>query len=249
MKIVFLLLLIPIFGYSQSNMLITLEGQTNVLNGLVHTEVFIPSTSNYSGEIISIHFNITNLTGVDQECTITQRRIERPTNWFESLMWNIHVNPSSDLYEIPNTLGNPTFTIINGTNQTTDGNVAQLGVFLHMSASATNHALYRYYITNAQTHEYIDSVDLEINALLGVDELESSSMNMYPNPSSGQVNISFDGEIQEKISIYNLEGKCLLMEYLDINKTFDLSPLDNGTYIVEFYCLSGIIRKKIMIED
>ncbi len=247
MKLNFLLLLLPFLGYSQSNMLITLEGQTNVLNGLVHTENFYPTASNYSNEILMIHFVVNNQSGVDQQCTITQKRIDRPANWSESIVWNMHFGPNSDLYETPNTLGNPTFTIINGSDMTTDGNQAILGVILIMSESPTNHALYRYYITNAQTHEYIDSVDLEINALLGVDELESASLNLYPNPNSGQVNISFDGEIQEKISIYYLEGKLALSSKLNVNQTFDISPLDNGTYLIEFVSSKGILRKQLVL--
>lgn len=247
MKIIFLLLLLPFLGYSQSNMTITLEGQTDVLNGLIHTENFYPTSSNYSNEILMVHFVVSNQTGVDQQCTITQKRIDRPANWSESIVWNMHFIPNSDLYETPNTLGNPTFTIINGSDMTTDGNQAILGVILIMSESPTNHALFRYYITNTQTNEYIDSVDLEINALLGVDELESSSLNMYPNPNSGQVNFSIDGQFLENIRVYNQEGKLVLSPILNENQTFDISPLDNGTYLIEFVSSKGILRKQLVL--
>jgi len=250
MKAIYFLLFLPFISLAQSNFVVQLEGQNEVLNGLVHTEIFTPSSPNYSGEIISVHFNITNLTGTDQQCTITQRRIERPTNWFESLMWNVHVNPSSDLYETPNSLGNPTYTILNGTNQTSDGNLAQLGVHLYMSSSATDHALYRYYITNASTHEFLDSVDLEINAVLGIDELTEQNITISPNPSQGTFHLNLDNTTIETIIIYNQEGKRIALPRIDSNSSFDLRLIDDGLYWAEFILNDGsIIRKQIIIKE
>lgn len=249
MKIIFLLLLLPFLGYSQSNMLITLEGQTDVLNGLIHTENFYPTSSNYSNEILMVHFVVSNQSGVDQQCTITQKRIDRPANWSESIVWNMHFIPNSDLYETPNTLGNPTFTIINGSDMTTDGNQAILGVILIMSESPTNHALYRYYITNAQTNEYIDSVDLEINAVLGMEELTEHNIIISPNPSQGKFHLNLDNTTIETIKIYNQEGKRIAQPIIDSLSTIDLNYLDEGLYLALIFLKDGsVIRKQLIIQ-
>ncbi|MBI1307045.1 MAG: T9SS type A sorting domain-containing protein [Bacteroidetes bacterium] len=60
---------------------------------------------------------------------------------------------------------------------------------------------------------------------------------IFPNPTSGSVNITFSNPVQGTIQVYNLQG--VLLKQYDINSsvnnhTVDVSNLLNGTYLMTF---------------
>ena len=93
----------------------------------------------------------------------------------------------------------------------------------------------------SRVHLYATSVDME--------DLIDKEIDIYPNPSSGQLMFDF-GRFQEElqISLYNIHG-CLLEVYIadkSHQKTFDLNK---GLYLIELSDLFGNkITKKITIN-
>ena len=77
-------------------------------------------------------------------------------------------------------------------------------------------------------------------------------LNIYPNPSTGQTNISIDETNDElnEIAVYNIVGQQVAgvkgskKEYYSI----DLSTMSKGIYIVKCNFASGSVTKKILLQ-
>lgn len=85
----------------------------------------------------------------------------------------------------------------------------------------------------------------EFGSTLGIDKLEVSKFNIYPNPAINFINI--DSEIKvEKYQIFSISGQKL-MEGFEINK-INISELNSGLYFIKFEIdnksyVSKIIKK------
>ncbi len=62
----------------------------------------------------------------------------------------------------------------------------------------------------------------------GIDDLELSNLNVYPNPSTGDVTINFDGD-NANLEIYTVDGQLYLKDLITNQKTLNLPT---GIYIV-----------------
>ena len=86
--------------------------------------------------------------------------------------------------------------------------------------------------------------------LLGVgldDKNNNSDLNVYPNPTTGIINIS--GAKDADVSIYNITGK-LVGEYNNFNgSTIDLSEQTNGVYIMKIRSDSFVTTKRINLNQ
>ncbi|SFZ93600.1 Por secretion system C-terminal sorting domain-containing protein [Flaviramulus basaltis] len=80
------------------------------------------------------------------------------------------------------------------------------------------------------------------------DILLKTSISLYPNPSTGLVNILVKNK-QEKsqISVYDINGRTLLNKNLN-NKSIDLSSFANGIYLIKINTNSGTVVKRILKE-
>lgn len=71
----------------------------------------------------------------------------------------------------------------------------------------------------------------------------SSEINVYPNPASNQITISYDGSLS-KISLYTILGE-FISDYSDL--VISTQNLDSGQYMLKIYTENGIGTKKITI--
>ena len=73
----------------------------------------------------------------------------------------------------------------------------------------------------------------------------NDALNIYPNPSTGIINISTTNNVQiEYIEVYNMLGQRVDTQY---NKnTINVSKLNIGMYLTKFYTSKGNITKKII---
>ncbi len=87
-----------------------------------------------------------------------------------------------------------------------------------------------------------------INILDGVDMLDASSLNVYPNPTKGIVNIKSDLDKNEWTSIEVINSSGQVIKQIakeDINSNIDLSSQANGLYLIRINTTKGRIVKKI----
>ena len=69
----------------------------------------------------------------------------------------------------------------------------------------------------------------------GISEPGSSGVEVYPNPTSDLVNISFNGlGSKGYITVYDISGKVVMVEPTskDNNQVIDLSGLESGNYVL-----------------
>lgn len=241
MKNIVFILLFPFSLLSQSGILIQIEGQTNAMNGLVH-EINLTQSSPeiIGGYPLDVKFRVTNQTGSDAQWTITQKRIFRPNDWTETLTWlTFCYSPNSDLFETYHSQVNPVPVILNGTSTTSDGTMAFINVRPMVTSTITTFAHYRYYLTDPTTHDFIDSVDLQINFTLSLNEMKTDKVLLYPNPAATELFISQEGMQYLKYEVFDQHGKIVLKNEITPNESIDIQTLKNGEYQIRILLPSG----------
>jgi hypothetical protein len=83
-----------------------------------------------------------------------------------------------------------------------------------------------------------DSATVLVNVLsscnwLGLDELSSSSVTLYPNPTTGNLNVQLNAIETINAVVYDAQGKLILtVNNLKNGSTIDLSSVETGVYMV-----------------
>ena len=91
------------------------------------------------------------------------------------------------------------------------------------------------------------TVSMNCNGTVGVNEYLLESMNIYPNPTLGQLHI--DSQIKiNKISISNILGKQVFFTEDFSTNTIDLSSLENGVYFINISTNKGMHIEKIILS-
>lgn len=87
------------------------------------------------------------------------------------------------------------------------------------------------------------------------DSRNFENLNVYPNPTEGKINLSFNlNDIQQvKIEVISLTGNVVYAENFDnfkglFEKQLDLTGLSKGVYMLKLTSDKGIINKKIIIR-
>lgn len=100
-----------------------------------------------------------------------------------------------------------------------------------------------------------DSVSKTVKTKLNTTSLEVFELNkqlvkVYPNPSTGKINVSSNNTIQV-IKVMDLSGKVKFCKSFDIDQVFelDLESLFAGLYIIEVQHSSGTEFHKIQLLD
>lgn len=88
---------------------------------------------------------------------------------------------------------------------------------------------------------------------LGVNDLMKNTIVLYPNPTAGFVNLSWDNSMNiSQIELYDLSGRLLMLNSLqsltDTTYRFDVSQFNRGTYIVNLKVDGKTISKKLVIK-
>lgn len=76
--------------------------------------------------------------------------------------------------------------------------------------------------------------------------VEEISLNVYPNPTSGKINIDYNGQEILKIELFDISGK-LISEFNDFDE-IDISTVNKGQYILAITSESATYMAKILKE-
>jgi hypothetical protein len=98
-----------------------------------------------------------------------------------------------------------------------------------------------------------NTFNTEFVAQLGVDEFENGDFVFYPNPVSDIVTVSVKNNVTiAAIAVYDMLGKVILSEKTtttDSSKTFDLSSVSKGVYLLEVTSDTNLkVIKKLIVE-
>ena len=103
-----------------------------------------------------------------------------------------------------------------------------------------------------------DAVRVDYDAVcMGISQGEAAHIdwNVYPNPTSGLLVVSFDnrGVNQAEVSIHNISGELIKIKVASTNEggnttIFDLSEVPLGLYFVQAKTTTQVLKKKILIQ-
>ncbi len=108
----------------------------------------------------------------------------------------------------------------------------------------------RYLVTEAYSKELgISEVQLSVETK---ELIVPTALNIYPNPTSGLLNVAFANTKQESVqlALYNLTGQ-LVKEWTNIsddNVQLDLSKEINGTYLLMLKRTDGVEVKRLVLN-
>ncbi len=91
--------------------------------------------------------------------------------------------------------------------------------------------------------------DLITVGAAGIDDIEMSTLSIYPNPSTGLVKISYPGISPEKIRIFDMTGKEIVPEFANQQiGMISLTLNSKGLYFVQIATEESMLIQKIMIQ-
>lgn len=168
----------------------------------------------------NVYFNCDGATGGSGgvsggiDCTAFDQIFSYPEDqWFQvtciydidNQSWDMSIDGTQVIFANPFEFGDQVFSVLAGLD--------------FFSASPNNEM-------------YIDDVKLVVG-VLGTDDFETSSFNVYPNPVKDVLNIE-SKESVDNITIYDILGKVVLQENPGtISPAINMSSLAPGSYLVK----------------
>jgi hypothetical protein len=91
------------------------------------------------------------------------------------------------------------------------------------------------------------TVTVEFKLIVGINELNERSLNIYPNPAKDLITVKMNTVINQ-IAILNINGQLVSTSLIYGNQgIINISELSNGMYFLRIETAKGIIMKKIQI--
>ena len=92
-------------------------------------------------------------------------------------------------------------------------------------------------------------VRMNFDASVAVKNVASlEGVNVYPNPSTGLVNISNDLAVENNIVVTDITGKVVASKVASVATTVDLSTFGTGIYMVEVSNTNGKKVERVIIK-
>ncbi len=161
---------------------------------------------------------------------------------------------ATEIQEETNTV---TFNISNGDGAVADASIAINGITLtsNNTGNATielEDGTYNYTITASNYEEFTGEVVVNGTAItetilltpLGVEENNQATVNIYPNPTKGNITIESNSKIS-KLSLFTFDGKLVSLYYNQVN-TLDIKHLEYGIYLLQLQVGGSVITKRII---
>ena len=100
---------------------------------------------------------------------------------------------------------------------------------------------------NELGHYYFDNFNVTISeSNMSVEESFNDIIKVYPNPTTGLINLNLSDISSINFDIFSINGK-LIKRYIDYkNSQLDFSGQDKGVYFIQFYVDNKVIVKKII---
>ena len=223
---------------AQDEALIFLDGTTTDLssgNG-VHSV-----TVNTGGELV-VDLEVKNNSGSTKSWDITRYRLNDVTGWEDFMCWG-------QCFTAGGMSTNPWTNPATYTQTLEDKSVGLLNAHIVPDNANPGTVTYRYYVTTT-AGEYVDSVDIEVNYVLGLNDLSNDlSLVVAPNPATDQITVKANGTANATLQIVDVLGNIVLTEEMGSVKTVNVSDFRSGVYFVTVSSEgSKSITKKIIIR-
>lgn len=200
---------------------VNVQGSATDVSGTVVTEVVTSSSPDQH----VLDFDVVNNSGVDKALKITRKHINISSGWESYFCWGASaiLGTCYPVYQDQEWTG--------GSINVANGAKGVLSSYVNPTSSGS--ILIRYYVVDDSNQERLDSVDVQINTLLSVEEQTAISLSIAPNPSSNFVNINAAGVTNAKVRIVDVLGNVVYNESIGASsKKVDVTSFRNGIYFV-----------------
>lgn len=137
-------------------------------------------------------------------------------------------------------------TTSNGTGNLL-GTIVYIGTATSYSDTYTAGAYYKVYAVD-KAFNYSEEITLAEEVAIGMPELPSSAIAVYPNPAQHTLSIQSEELDIESIAIYSLDGKELIKQEAPDGNLMDVSELPRGIYLLKLMTLEGVDTRRIVLE-
>jgi hypothetical protein len=119
---------------------------------------------------------------------------------------------------------------------------------LTFSESGLAAGLYEYYVTAVYYFGESDGSSPTYVLIVGINELNASQFQIFPNPASDFVTINSDFEIND-IQVINNAGQVVLTKNVHAtNYKINVSKFEHGVYYIKLNTKQGVALRKIAVE-
>jgi len=103
--------------------------------------------------------------------------------------------------------------------------------------------------TNTWINERFNYLDTYFSNITNITSYKQNNCKIYPNPTSGIINLEFANNNIKQISISDLTGKTIIEKVkIQQNEMIDLSNFESGIYIIKIQTDNEIFTTKIIKE-
>ena len=174
-----------------------------------------------------------NNTGMQKTWRVTQKKIGIPLTWknmFCTTRSEADPTIAGNCWMID--FGAPDIFITPANKiKVNDNESDSLLIHYTFDQTTANSGLYRYYIGDGLTYE--DSVDVQINFTLGLNEKSNpSTFSIFPNPSNDKVSIQLNNNEIANLKIVDVLGNIIYKEEINSTSDINVSEFKNGIYFV-----------------
>lgn len=106
--------------------------------------------------------------------------------------------------------------------------------------------LYDWHVSYGSCESAKTIVYASVSECLGMDEINSNDVTIFPNPSIGSFTITWDGMIVNTIDVRNMHGQ--LVSQIKPSTTQIEMNLNSGAYMVNIIGSEGAITKKVIVQ-
>ena len=207
---------------SAQSVTVNIEGETTNISGTTEMATVITEVV-YNHHLIDFVYN--NNTGSSQDWIVTRVILNETPGWSNYLCWGTlgsagvcHPANADITWSAPNIATVP------------DGGAARVQTYVTAPTGGT--ATYRYYVSNDGL-TYLDSLDIEVNSALSINETSKVSMTIAPNPSSDYFVVNTSNADNGTIKIVDVLGNVISEERMTAaSKKINVSNYRNGVYFV-----------------
>lgn len=100
----------------------------------------------------------------------------------------------------------------------------------------------------------VNQAEITINSTLGIDDIDSGSFAIYPNPSQGIFTLDMTTKSNDvSYAVYNMEGRLISQNSLSptagkVSQQINLSHLPSGTYVIQIINGNEKMSQKLIIK-
>ncbi len=107
---------------------------------------------------------------------------------------------------------------------------------------------------DGQNHpERVPRLTVYFSLVTGVESTRAvvtDRFRIYPNPTSGELNLVFEDQEATRVNIYSISGKLIMTDEVYSDRiSFDLRNLSHGVYLIQAVRESGTYTQKFMIKN